>query len=154
MLKAECRIIMNEGAQIIQGENFEDSRGKLIFFNDFEMKEVKRFYLIEHPETSTVRAWQGHQKEQKWFYVIEGTFKIVLVQPDNWENPSKHLNTEEFILTSLGSQILHVPGNFVNGFQALEPKSKIIVFSSFTVEESINDDYRFDKNLWYDWNKI
>ncbi len=103
--------------------------------------------------TDTVRAWQGHRKEEKWFYVVEGAFKIVLVEPDNWENPSNELTTEEFVLKSSRNQVLHVPGNFANGFRALEPESKIMVFSSFTVDESLNDDYRFDKNNWYDWNK-
>ena len=144
---------MKEKTNIIQGGEFEDARGKLSFFNDFDLTKVKRFYIIEHPDIEIVRAWQGHQKEEKWFYVVEGSFKIVLVQPDNWEKPSNELPTEEFVLKSSQNQVLHVPGNFANGFRALEPKSKIMVFSSFTVEESISDDYRFDKNLWYDWNK-
>lgn len=151
MLKAESRKIMNKKAQIIQGGNFEDSRGKLIFFNEFEMKEVKRFYLIEHPKTSIVRAWQGHRREQKWFFVVEGAFKVVLVQPDDWGNPSKTLVTEEFNLKSEEPKVLHVPGKYANGFQAMQPKSKIMVFSSFTVEESSNDNFRFDKELWYNW---
>jgi dTDP-4-dehydrorhamnose 3,5-epimerase len=115
------------------------------------MKGVKRFYLIEHSDTSIVRAWQGHKVEQKWFYVIEGSFKIVLVKPDEWEDPSDNLTALQFTLSSINQQVLHVPGNFANGFKAEEENSKIIVFSSFTVEESSNDNYRFDKNKWYNW---
>jgi hypothetical protein len=33
----------------------------------------------------------------------------------------------------------------------LEPESRIMVFSSFTVEESSKDNFRFDKGMWYDW---
>jgi dTDP-4-dehydrorhamnose 3,5-epimerase len=142
---------MREKTNIIKGGEFEDARGKLIFFNDFDLTAVKRFYIIDHPDTEVVRAWQGHQREQKWFFVIEGTFKIVLVQPDNWENPSKELATEEFTLTSLEPQILYIPGNYANGFKALMPQSRIMVFSSFTVDESANDNFRFDKDLWYSW---
>ncbi|MEO8822511.1 MAG: hypothetical protein ABI366_02975, partial [Ginsengibacter sp.] len=69
----------------------------------------------------------------------------------HWENPSKTLVTEEFTLESSDPKVLHVPGNFANGFKALAPKSKIMVFSSFTVEESSKDNFRFDKDLWYDW---
>jgi dTDP-4-dehydrorhamnose 3,5-epimerase len=136
---------------IIQGAQFEDERGKVIFFNEFDMSGVRRFYLIEHPDTLVVRAWQGHKKEQKWFYAISGSFKVVLVQPDNWERPSPELKAEEFLLKAGDNTILHIPGNYANGFKALEPKSKIMVFSSFTVEESSNDNFRFDKNLWYNW---
>ena len=39
----------------------------------------------------------------------------------------------------------------MTGFKALEANSKMMVFSSFTVEESSNDNYRFDKDKWYDW---
>jgi len=138
-------------AVLIQGGEFADRRGKLIHFNDFDMTEVKRFYLIEHPYTSIVRAWQGHRVEQKWFYVIQGRFKIVLIEPDNWEGPSDDLTPYEFTLASNDPKVLQVPGNFANGFKALEANSKIMVFSSFTVEESANDNYRFDKDKWYDW---
>ena len=44
-----------------------------------------------------------------------------------------------------------IPGGYANGFRALEPHSKLIVFSNFTVEESSSDDYRFSKELWFNW---
>jgi len=142
---------MKEKVGIIAGGEFVDARGKLIFFNDFDLASVKRFYIIVHPDTEVVRAWQGHQKEEKWFYPLDGAFKIVLVQPDNWENPSSNLTIEEYVLESYQQQILHIPGGYANGFKALKSKSRIIVFSSFTVEESANDNFRFDKSLWYRW---
>jgi dTDP-4-dehydrorhamnose 3,5-epimerase-like enzyme len=142
---------MKERANLLHGGEFEDARGKLIFFNDFDLTAVKRFYIIEHPDIEVIRAWQGHQKEEKWFYVLDGAFKLVLVQPDDWENPSLKLNTEEFVLEASQQKLLHVPGGYANGFKALKSKSRIIVFSSFTVEESAKDNFRFDKNDWYNW---
>jgi dTDP-4-dehydrorhamnose 3,5-epimerase-like enzyme len=114
---------------------------------------VKRFYIIEHLDTSVVRAWQGHQKEQKWFYVTKGCFRIILLQPDNWENPSEKLPFQEVVLKASAPEVLAVPAGFVNGFKALESESGIMVFSSFTVEESACDNFRFDKDKWYNWNK-
>lgn len=143
---------MKKMTSIIQGGRHEDARGKLIFFNDFDMNQVRRFYMIEHPDTSVVRAWQGHKKEQKWFYVIAGSFKIVMVQPDDWLQPSFNLETKEFILESERDEVLHVPGGFANGFKALKPQSKMLVFSDFTVEESFQDNFRFDYNKWYNWH--
>ena len=136
---------------IIKGGEHEDARGNLIFFNDFDMKAVKRFYIIAHPDTKAVRAWQGHKREQKWFYVIAGSFKVVIVQPDNWLQPSSDLETHEFVLKQERNEILYVPGGFANGFKALEDHSKMIVFSDFTVVESSHDNFRFDNNKWYDW---
>ncbi len=138
--------------EIVQGGYHKDERGTLSFFNGLDLLPVRRFYVIEHPDTKIVRAWQAHKIEQKWFYVIAGSFKIVIVQPDDWSHPSANLKTQEFILKSGGIHILHVPGGFANGFKALEPGARIMVFSDFTVEESSNDNFRFDKDLWYNWN--
>jgi dTDP-4-dehydrorhamnose 3,5-epimerase len=140
-----------ELSTIIPGNIHQDDRGTLCFFNDFDLSKIKRFYVIEPAGTEIVRAWQGHQFEEKWFYVVEGSFKIVLVKPDNWQHPSLDLPVEEYKLSADKIQILHVPAGYANGFQALESKSKITVFSSFTVSESVKDDFRYDKSLWYKW---
>lgn len=145
---------MNSQPTIIQGGIHQDERGKLSFVNDFDLTQVKRYYIIEHHDINVIRAWQGHKKEQKWFQVIGGSFQIALVQPDNWENPSDNLKVEKIILNANNNQVLHIPGNFANGFKALEENSKMIVFSDFTIEESTNDNFRFDNNKWLDWNDL
>lgn len=137
-------------SKLIKGGIHEDIRGLLRFFNDFNMSLIQRFYLTE-PYDETIRAWQGHQHEQKWFYVAEGAFKVVLVKPDDWVNPSETLPYEEFLLKPENNEILHIPAGMINGFQALEASSKLMIFSNVTLAESVNDDYRFDKNLWYNW---
>jgi len=136
---------------LFSGRQHTDARGKISFINDCNLTRVKRFYIIEPADTEVVRAWQAHQHEEKWFYVMEGSFKILLVKPNDWKNPSPHLPFEEYILPASQTQILYAPGGYANGFQALESKSKIMVFSSFTAEESMKDDFRFDKSLWYKW---
>jgi len=137
----------------ITGGRHVDERGMLFFFNDFDMKPVRRFYIIEHTETNTVRAWQAHQKEQKWLYILRGSFKIVVVKPDHWEKPSQKLPVNEFILKADGNQLLHIPGGFANGLKAMEANSKLMVFSDFSMADAGKDDFRFDKDLWYDWHK-
>jgi len=143
---------MKNQPQIIQGNIHEDERGKLFYANEFDLSEVKRYYIIEHPDTKVTRAWQAHQKEQKWFQVISGSFLVAVVQPDNWENPSEKLEVRKFVLNADKNQILHIPGNFANGFKALEKNSRMIVFSDFSLEESSKDNFRFDSKLWFDWN--
>ena len=85
---------------LIHGGLHTDERGTVSFINDFDMAPVRRFYIIEHPDTKTVRDWQGHKREQKWFLVIAGSFKVVLVQPDDWDHPSQELATDQFMLKS------------------------------------------------------
>lgn len=143
-----------EQPKIIQGGRHTDSRGILSFVNDFRLDEIKRFYTIEHTDDSVVRAWQGHQKEKKWFYTLEGSFCIVLVQPDDWVNPSNTLPIQEFILNAQDSQILSIPSGYANGFKALQPHSKLLVFSNFTTEESADDNFRFDKDKWFNWAEL
>lgn len=136
---------------LIQGSIHRDNRGVLTFFNDFDMSAVKRFYILEHFDKSVIRAWQGHTAERKWFYVMEGSFKVILVEPDNWNNPSDNLPYQEFFLAATHNEILHIPKGIATGFQALDAHAKMMVFSDVILEDSINDDYRFDKDLWYKW---
>lgn len=136
---------------LIKGGVHSDNRGLLTFFNDFNMSLVKRFYIAEHFDATVIRAWQGHRLEQKWFYVAKGSFKVILVKPDDWNSPSANLPHKEFLLNSKKNEILHIPAGVATGFQALEKSSKLMIFSNVTLAESINDDYRFDKNLWYNW---
>ena len=137
--------------KLINSADHIDTRGRLIFFNELNLEKVKRLYMIEHPDTEIVRAWQGHKKEEKWFLVTEGCFKVVIVQPDDWENPSSDLQVQEFTLQAKNNEVLHIPGNYANGFKALERGSKLMVFSDFSLEESAGDNFRFSSELWYAW---
>ena len=137
--------------EIITGGNYTDNRGTLTYFNDFNLIPVKRLYILEHPDTCVIRAWQGHQHENKWFHVVAGSFKFILVRPDNWNSPSPSLSCQEFVLCARDNQVFHVPGGYATGFKAVEQDSKMLVFSNFSVEESLNDDFRFDKDKWYNW---
>lgn len=141
-------------AKLIAGNTYTDERGALVFFNDFDMAPVKRFYTITHPNTSTVRAWQGHEIETKWFYVLQGAFRIMLIKPDQWVNPSPIQTIEEFSIKQEDNMVLKIPGGYINGFKATLLNSKLMVFADATLTESTLDDVRFDKGLWYDWTKM
>lgn len=144
---------MNNKPEVIKGGKYNDHRGNLFFFNDLDLNQVRRMYVIEHTNSKVIRAWQGHKIEQKWFYVIEGSFKLLVVKPDDWADPSAELESTEFIMQAGQNAILHLPGGYANGFQAIQSPAKMIVFSDLTIEESASDNYRFDQNLWYDWGK-
>ncbi len=49
-------------------------------------------------------------------------------------------------------KILHIPGGYAHGTQNLKTNSKLLVFSTFSLKETIQDDYRFKSDLWYDWD--
>lgn len=138
---------------IIEGGKFSDERGEIQFVNDFDMSEIKRFYTIFHPNTSIVRAWQGHKIETRWFYCTEGSFDIRIVKIDNWEFPSDNLIPERLILSSRNPSILKIEKGYVNGIKALSENSKLISFSNFKLGENSDDEVRFDKNKWTNWDE-
>ena len=83
---------------IIKGNIYEDRLGKIRHTNDFKLKNVCRFYTIEHIDTKSIRAWQGHQVEAKYFVPIRGSFVVAWVKIDNFNNPSTELKAEHNIL--------------------------------------------------------
>ena len=137
-----------EKAEMLKGDNHSDLRGNLRFFNNFKMNEIVRFYEISPSNTSTIRAWQGHKKESKWFYCTQGSFKIHLILVDDFENPSDNLQPEMFVLNVDNPQILHVPGGYASGFKAIQENSKMIVYSDMDLANSAADDFRFPIDKW------
>lgn len=138
---------MNMQPKIIKGNHHTDDRGTLTFNNDFNALGIKRIYSIENKSVDFVRAWQGHQIEQRWFSAIAGSFRIKLIEIDQWENPSKNLPVLEFILSSDNLDILHIPGGFATSIQALEEKSKLLLFADYQLGE-IQDEFRFPNDYF------
>lgn len=146
-------LFMTEKITLIDGGIHKDERGKISFVNSFDFHDVKRFYLIQNSSIDIIRAWQGHKIETKYFYVISGSFLVCGVKIDDWKHPSENLPVEKYILLEDKSQILKIPSGYANGIKALQEESKLLIFSTSSLEESKNDDYRFDKNLWRNWNE-
>lgn len=139
--------------ELIDGGSHTDARGTFFFVNDFDMTPVKRLYYIRHADTSVIRAWQGHRHENKYFLCLRGSFLVCGVKIDNFENPSRELKAEPFILRASEPTILHIPSGYANGMKALQEDSLLQVFSDKTMAQAANDLVRFDPQLWLDWKK-
>lgn len=126
----------------IKGDSHTDSRGILLYNNDFDASVIKRIYVIENKDIHFIRAWQGHKIEQRWFSAIQGSFKIKLITIDNWENPSKDLKVFEYILKSEKLDFLNIPKGNISSIQSLEKGSKLLIMSDYLMGE-VNDEYRF-----------
>jgi dTDP-4-dehydrorhamnose 3,5-epimerase-like enzyme len=134
---------------IIKGNSAVDDRGVVSFVNDFHFENVKRFYSVQNFSTDTVRAFHGHLIEEKYVYVAAGSALVVVAEMAEGELR----NPEKFVLTDRNPRVLHIPAGHANGFRALEYDTRILFFSTATLEESICDDYRFDwtyfgENFW------
>tara|TARA_R110000737_G_scaffold266025_1_gene273667 strand:- start:11293 stop:11727 length:435 start_codon:yes stop_codon:yes gene_type:complete len=132
----------------IKGAIYTDNRGTLSFFNGFDMSGIKRMYEIAPSNETLIRAWQGHEKEKKWFYCTQGSFIINLVKVTNFEQPLQNIKIAKTVLSANKPGILAITGGYATGLKAVKPNSKLLVFSDFTVEQSKNDDFRFEPNFW------
>lgn len=133
--------------QIIKGNSHADDRGVLQFNNDFNALGVKRIYTIQNRDTEFVRGWQGHKIEQRWFSAVYGSFKILLIEIDDWITPSRDLKHHEFIIDANKMDVLHVPSGYVSSIQALEESSKLLLMSDYLLGE-ISDEFRYDSNYF------
>ena len=122
-----------------------DDRGQLSFVNDFDFKDVKRFYMVENHEQGFIRAWHGHKKEGKYVYVPSGAILIGAVNLETEE-------VERFVLSSSKPQVLFIPPGYANGFMNLQNNTKVIFFSTSTLEDSMGDDIRFEWDKWNIWD--
>jgi dTDP-4-dehydrorhamnose 3,5-epimerase-like enzyme len=133
---------------LIEGNTFSDERGTLNFINAFDMSEIVRFYEITPANTDVIRAWQGHQKEKKWFYCNSGSFVINLVKVNDFKKPSSTIVPERFEILADSTAVLEISGGYATGFKATEDNSKLMVFSNFNLEQSKEDDFRFPLDTW------
>lgn len=136
---------MNEQPEIIKAGIAYDDRGNLRFCNDFNFTErkIQRFYQVENHQAGFIRAWHGHKKEAKYVYVASGSIVVgVFPLTRNPEAP-----TYKFTLHAGSPSILYIPKGYYNGFKTLTQDTKVLFFSTSTLEESKDDDIRLDHNF-------
>jgi len=133
---------------LIEGGIAVDDRGTLNFANNFNFYGVKRFYQVQNFNTGTIRAFHGHLNEAKYVYVSKGSAIVATVKLDNIEKPSKTQKVNRYILSDRNPQVLFIPPSYANGFKPLEEDTRIIFFSTSSLEESKGDDYRYPADYW------
>jgi len=62
---------MSAEPKIIQGGIAVDDRGQIAFVNEFDFRDVKRFYVIQN-RTGFYQGMAWTQKEGKYFFVAKG----------------------------------------------------------------------------------
>ena len=132
--------------KIINGGIAVDDRGFVRFVNDFNFKNVKRFYHVENHKKGFIRAWHGHKNEGKYVYVSSGSALIGLVN-------MKSNKISKYVLSCKSPKILWIPPGFYNGFKSLEENTNILFFSTSSLEESLDDDIRESHDKWNIWEE-
>jgi dTDP-4-dehydrorhamnose 3,5-epimerase len=137
--------------RLIRGGLAVDDRGQVSFVNDFDFEGVKRFYAVENHARGFIRAWHAHKKEAKYVMVVRGAALIGAVEIDDWDNPSKDAQVHRHVLSEASPAVLFVPAGYANGFMSLTADTKILFFSTSSLEESAGDDIRYDARHWDPW---
>lgn len=128
---------------ILKGNRYEDTRGIITFNNEFDASSVKRIYTIENQSNEQVRGWQGHKIEQRWFACMKGSFKICVIEVDDFEQPSRDLTINTYYLSDKELTYLHIKAGCITAIQSIEKESKLLVLADYELGE-IEDEYRFD----------
>jgi hypothetical protein len=74
--------------------------------------------MVSNHRRGFIRAWHGHKKEGKYVFVPQGSAIVCAIKIDNWENPSKNLDIERYVLSDKSPSILRIPPGYANGFSA------------------------------------
>ena len=77
---------------------------------------------------------------------------VGVVEIDNWESPDKSLKHHSFEMNA-ESDILFIPSGYANGAMSLSDDSTVMYFSTSNLEESLDDDFRFDSKYWDIWTE-
>lgn len=147
---------MGKKPYIIEGGLAVDDRGSVAFVNNFDFSRVKRFYVVENHKQGFVRAWHGHEREEKYAFVSRGAalFGLAPLEEMRKLHPwGTYAEPNMHTLSSKNPEILYIPAGYANGFKTLTDDAQIFFFSTSTLEESANDDIRFPYghlNIWED----
>ena len=145
---------MHEEPDLIKGAMFVDDRGSISFVNNFDLSEVRRFYMVENHEVGFIRAWHCHMEESKYVMALQGTAILALVRVEDPENPPVDHHIYRYVLTSSDPTVLWVPPGYAHGAKTLDAGTKLIFFSDASLSDSQKDDFRFDAFQWDPWSVV
>lgn len=145
-------MIPSDAVNHMEGGLSVDDRGEIAFVNSFNFAGVKRFYVVKNHVSGFIRAWHGHKQAGKYVLVVQGSALLGAVAIDNWEMPDKDAKVHRFVLSAHKPAVLYIPPGYANGAMTLTMDAKIIYFATDTLEETTQDDYRYDARYWDIWN--
>jgi dTDP-4-dehydrorhamnose 3,5-epimerase len=130
---------------------FVDDRGTLdqVFNSDLPFG-IKRIYTTVSNK-GVIRGLHGHHNEWKTFYVSKGSIKIITFR---MPEPEIESDIKIFVLNETKPQILILPPNFYHGYVSLSDESRVIIFSSATLEETKKDDHRVEPNTYLSYFEV
>jgi len=136
---------------VLAGGLAVDDRGEVGFVNGFDFAGVKRFYTVRNHRAGIVRAWHAHRREAKYVTVVSGASLVGAVRIDDWDRPSASQPVVRHVLSAAQPRVLFIPAGYANGFMSLTDDARMVFFSTSSLDESRNDDIRYDARYWDIW---
>jgi dTDP-4-dehydrorhamnose 3,5-epimerase len=133
------------------GIEFRKKKGKDINHYEIIRQILSSPYILENYDINYIRAWHAHKKEEKFFTCVSGSCQISCVQVKNFKQPNKKSKINSWVLTAEKPEIIYVPKSYANGTMNLSHGTKILVFSTSTLRNSLQDDFRYDHKYWDPW---
>ena len=79
---------------------------------------------------------------------IGGNAKISAVKINNFKKPSKKSKVYNWVLDSKIPSVVYIPPGYANGSKSIKKNMKLLILSTSTLKQSLNDDYRFPEKFW------
>ncbi|MBI2482796.1 dTDP-4-dehydrorhamnose 3,5-epimerase family protein [Candidatus Uhrbacteria bacterium] len=138
---------------LLEGGLAVDDRGEVGFVNDFTFAGVKRFYMLQNHRQGFIRAWHAHRYEAKYVLVLEGSALIGAVKVvGDWDAPAKETPVYRRVMSAKKPAVLYIPPGYANGAMSLTQDAKVMYLSTASMEETKNDDVRYESRYWDIWN--
>lgn len=128
----------------VPGNMFIDDRGEVSFINELP-KAFKRMYKVRNHEQGFIRAFHGHMFEEKWLCVTRGA--VLLCVMDMETSTGLLEPVDRVVLSEKKPELVGIPAGCANGFKTLTDDTEVIFFSDKTLEESKQDDIRFQWDI-------
>jgi dTDP-4-dehydrorhamnose 3,5-epimerase-like enzyme len=142
------------GPRLVKGGAAADDRGRVSFVNELDISDCKRVYFVENFAPGTVRAWHAHRNERKWVMVVAGAALVACVKIDDWDDPSPDAEVHRYTLDASIPSALEVPAGYANGAMSLLAGTKLMYLSDATLEQTLEDDVRFEARHWDPWGIV
>ena len=139
--------------ELITGGVAVDDRGSLSFVNSFDFRTygIRRMYTVQFNVAEQVRAWHGHKIEHKYMMCIDGAALVCAARVLDWLEPVVEEMPSRYVLAMEKVAVLCIPAGYIHGIMSLRPMTRLLVFSTASLEEGKNDDFRFPPRFIDPW---
>ena len=132
--------------ELIEGDIFSDSRGRLFHINNLDLSPIKRMYVIENKSIFQYRGWKGHLVESRWFFCSVGSIEVHITPISSFETRDPKIKI--YNLTQEKMNVLFVPNGYSTLIKQSQDKSRLLVMSDYVLGDSDDENLNWESNFF------